>query len=156
MSEILLGRPSNLHLGAGVSAEYVDGDVFNICQRLKEKHPKLYIVALDDGSRHCFAVMESCLDGEERLVKKYAELDQRMLADVDYMMSVPLKTRIAIIDRENAKWEEEWKEAQLEKLYDEMGGQMWHDLEACGFIQRPVSYPKAGVTNRKGSLAKSS
>lgn len=156
MSLIVAGRPTNLHPPLGATAYEYSGDVYMVCDRIKEKWgDRLYVVVMDDGSNYNFTVMERCIDGEDRMVKKYKELTPAILQDIDFMLRIDLKQRIRILEKENEKWEKDWAEAAAERQYEEIGRPMWTELERAGFIQRPVSYPKAGVTGGKGSRAKS-
>lgn len=143
--------PSNLHLRPSVRAKFVDGDVLGICERLAEISPRLYLVELsEDGrDRAAWTVMENCPDGVQRQVKKYHDLDQRMLADVQRMLSIPLEHRAAAaqadIDAANAKLDDDNIETRYEQLGHAFRRQLWHD----GFIEhRGVSYPTRGVASR--------
>jgi hypothetical protein len=159
MSDLLLPdglRPTNLHLLPGTKVRYVSNDVFNIAGRLREISPRLYILELErnssEGSMFGYSIMEQCHDGVDRLVFRVSkgQLTQRHVLDrIGYLMSKDLHTRIAILDAEREKWESESHEDEMEKLYDQMGGPMWTELEKTGFIQRPVSYPKTNATARR-------
>lgn len=138
--------PSNLHLRSSVKVRYVDGDLFDICERLAEISPDLYIVELSEDDAAIWAVMENCVDGTQRIVCKVGELDARVLTKIRYLMRVPFEQRLKAIDEENARYEQEYHDNELERIYDQIGGQfhrqLWHD----GFIEhRPTSYPKVGV-----------
>lgn len=150
------GRPTNLHPPPGMHVNEVESDVWMVCDRLKEKYgDRLYVVVMDDGSNYAFTVMERCDDGEDRMVKKYKALEPSILKDIDFMLMIDLKQRIRLLEAENDKWERDWEEMAAEKQFEEIGLPMWRELERAGFIQRPVSYPKSGVSGGKGSLAKS-
>lgn len=141
MDDILLFQPSNMQLPPGSSQNYVSGDVYDICERIKELDRNLRVVPLP--SEHFpfgIALIED--DGTERLIFRAKVLDDRVIKRVRYIMGVPFEQRLAVIDKEIHRDEVEEKERQLEDLYDRMGGEMWHQLERCGFSQRPVSYPK--------------
>lgn len=142
--------PSNLHLRASVKTRYVDGDMFDICERLAEISTRLYIVELAEGSDANYIVMENCDDGVQRAVlpKGVRELDARVLEQIRYLMHVPFEHRLAAVEAENAKYEADHHENILDTMYDKMGGefrrQLWHD----GFIEhRDISYPKLGVAS---------
>lgn len=155
MSFVLQGRPSNLHPPVGSHVNEVESDVYHVCERIKEKFgDKVYIVVMDDGSNYCFTAMERCADGTDMLIKKYKELTPAILNDLDFMLRIDLKQRMRIIEAENDKWEADWAEAAAEKQYEEIGAPMWVELERAGFIQRPKSYAKSGVTGGRGSKAK--
>lgn len=141
--------PSNLHLRSSVKIRYIEGDVFDICQRLAEVSPALFVVELTEGDRAQWAIMEQCRDGVSRLVKKYDELDARMIADVQRMLRIPLEHRAAAIEAEIDAANEKRREDNLEMLYETLGLPMLRMLERCHFIeQRPTSYPKRGVRPR--------
>lgn len=154
MSEILLGRPSNLHVPMGTRVDYVDSDTFNICNRLREISRDLYLVVLQGDEQHMFSVVESCPDGWEREVKRYPQLDARILREMQMFEALPLQSRVDFIDKQHKRLDAERKENELEDLYERVGAPMWGDLERCGFIQRPVSYPKSGAVGGRGSAAK--
>lgn len=135
--------PANLHLRASTKTRYVDGDMFDICGRLAEISPRLYIVELTEGDNAAYVIMESCDDQVQRQVMKVAELDARVLEQVRYLLHVPFEHRYAAIEAENAKFEADHHENILEEQYEKMGGQFRKQLEHDGFItHRGVSYPK--------------
>ena len=143
--------PSNLHLRPSVKARYIDSDMFDICERLAEIDPRLYIVELTEEDEANYMVMEHCADGVVRAVtpQPVKELDARVLERIRYLMHVPFEHRYAAAERENEKYEQDCHEAELERIYEQMGHvfrrQLWHD----GFIDsRGVSYPTVGVTSR--------
>ncbi len=96
-----LGLPSNLRIGLGatIPTRVVENDVYSICERIRQLDPNLFVVLHPDHEKP-FVVMERCSDGEARLVKRYAELDQRILADLRRMLSITLEQRFAELDRE--------------------------------------------------------
>ncbi len=149
MSSIVVpgtAAPSNLHLSPDVQACVVESDMYDICERIKEISPRLYIIDLrDDKHNHKYAVMEDCKDGQQRLVARYAELDARILENLRYMAKVPLAERVRILEKENEDFERASREANFEELYERLGGPMYNQLEHDGFVQRPKSYPKVGV-----------
>ncbi len=146
--------PSNLRLSSRATARYIDGDLYGICSRMREIDPNLYAVELSDGSAHSYAIMESGRDGQEYLVFKVRELDGRVLHKLAELAAKPLHERLRIAEDMQHRLEEERKEAELDDLYERVGAPMWTELERCGFMQRPVSYPKAGVVGGKGSLGR--
>lgn len=138
-------RPSNLHLGPGTQHVAVEADMYGICERIKEVDPSLHVVLLSSDDKWCFAIMELCADGVERLVFKVKELDERVIAKLRRLMALPLKQRLARLEKDEFKFYADKKERELDELYEQLGRPMWTQLERCGFIQRPVSYPKLGV-----------
>ena len=153
---VVAGRPTNLHPGFGVRVNQVEADVWMVCDRIKEKFgDRLYVVVLDDNTRFKFTVVERCDDGQDRMVKSYEELTPKILHDLDFMLSIDPKQRAQILERENDAWREQWEQEELDRQYENVGRPMLSMLEKTGFLQRPVSYPKTGVTGGKGSLKKS-
>lgn len=140
--------PSNLHLPKEARAELIDSDMFHICDRVKEISPTLHIFKLYDDDKYIYTVMEHCSDGVERLIFKVKALDNRVITRLQTLFSVELDTRIRMCDKENHRFEAHEKEEQLDDLYERLGRPMWTQLEHDGFIQRGVSYPKAGVATR--------
>jgi hypothetical protein len=138
--------PSNLHLRPSVKTRYVDGDMFNICERLAEISPRLFIVEMAEGDDCSYAIMEHADHGVESLVCKVKELDARVLDRVQRMLHIPFEHRLAEIEKENAKYEADHHEDILEGMYERMGHQFRYQLEHDGFItHRGISYPKRGV-----------
>ena len=142
--------PSNLHLRSSVKVRYIDGDMFDICGRLAEIDPRLFIVELSDsevdGAK--YVIMEHCADGVARMAipERLKELDARVLERVQYLLHVPFEHRLAAIEAENAKYEADHHENILDEMYEKMGGEFRRQLEHDGFItHRGVSYPKLGV-----------
>jgi hypothetical protein len=151
MSLALPITPTNLVLPTELKNVPVEGDLYNICERIKEVSPSLRIVPLighPQGYR--YIIMELCEDHVERGVCKVHELDERLITHLRKLMGMPLSERVAQIERDEMKFEADQKEQELEELYENMGRQMWIDLEKCGFIQnRPVSFPKKGIKPSK-------
>lgn len=138
-------RPTNLHLRESVQMRMVEGDVYDIANRVKGVDPSLFIVQLEEGGDCAWAVMEHCADGVERLVFRTDALDARVVEKLRYLMARPLHERLAEAEEIEHKFAEAEKERDLDELYERMGRPMWTQLEHDGFIQRGVSYPKRGV-----------
>lgn len=144
--------PSNLHLGASNKVRYVENDVFDICRRLAHVDPCLYVVELEATSKvtrkkkPAWVIMERCLDGVSRQVCKVEELDARAIEKVEEMRRIPFAYRLRVIEAENEKWERDYQDNELERIYEQMGHafqrQLWHD----GFTDsRPISYPTRAI-----------
>ncbi len=142
MGLVAAGAPDNLR---GAFGELVEDDVFDICKRIKEVDPSLVVYLMPAGSRRTFSIVEDCRDGVERLVFTTNELDARVIEKLQYLLRVPFEDRFAAAEKLEAKAEEEQKQREFEHLYENMGAPMVHDLERCGFIQRPRSYAKRGI-----------
>lgn len=125
----------------------VEGDVYDICERLKELDPRLHIILIEDGEQHAYVIMEHCDDGVERMVFKTKELDPRILDKARELLYVPFEDRLKKIDRENEAYEQAFKEEELDRLYEDFGGPMYNQLEHDGFITRSKSYPKLGIAS---------
>lgn len=147
-------KPTNLQLPPGVNAQYIDSDVFDICGRLAEVDKSLYVLVITGRPGTDFFIMEDCGDGVQRMVFRVGAdheidaLDTRVVNKCKMLMSLPLMMRVAAIQREIDKREAARVENSLEELYENVGRPMWTSLDKCGFIDRPVSYPKLGVTAR--------
>lgn len=152
-ADLLLQCPTNLSLPPGVGAAYVDGDMYDICQRVREIDENLRVVVLTgQEKRYTHAIMEHCGDGVERLIFKVGPADQdcplldgRVVEKLRRLAAQPLAERLRRFEAEETKYEADQKEHELEKIYENLGRPMWTQLEHDGFIQRSVSYPKLGV-----------
>lgn len=115
MSITVIGRPDNLRYSGNAKMQLVESDVYNVCNRIKEIDPNLFVV-LHEGHAEPFVVVEKCVDGEERLVKRYAELTPQILTDLRRMLSIP--------------WEQRWKAlaAEVDKHNEDMGNS-WMESE---------------------------
>lgn len=100
--------PSNVMLPRSTSTKMrvVTSDVYNVCERIKAIDPRLMVV-LQENHPEPWAVMENCVDGNVRMVARYAALDARILDDLQRMLRTPFTERFRIlserIDAENAK-----------------------------------------------------
>jgi hypothetical protein len=88
----------------------VESDVFNICERIKQIDPSLYVV-LQEGQVKPWIVVEQCADGEHRMVERYERLDAGILEDLQRMLRIPYMERFkavaAAVDAHNAALLEE-------------------------------------------------
>lgn len=143
--------PSNMIVPPELRGVQVEGDVYNICERIREVSERLTVVPLvNDPNGHNYCIAERCEDGVERTIVKVYELDQRVVTHLLKLMAKPLSERLAELERTERRLEEQEKENQLDDLYERLGRPMWTELERCGFIeQRPVSYPKRGIKPTK-------
>lgn len=137
-----------------MKTKYVDGDLYNICMRVKQISDDLTVIPLEGEGPYRFAIAEDCADGSTRLVFRVPELDNRTIERLQYLMSIPIDKRNEEIQKQIDRDEAARKEEELDELYERVGAPMWGELEKSGFITRPVSYPKTGVTGGKGSKAK--
>ena len=137
--------PSNLHLREGVRARFVESDLFDIADRLRELSDRLFLVELTEQDDCSFVVMEMCEDGTERVVFRVKELDARVIARVREIMFVPFEHRFAAAEAAEEKHNAERADLELEQLYETVGRPMLTQLEHDGFIQRTTSYGKRGL-----------
>lgn len=146
MSDLVIpgsAAPHNLHLADNVHAAMVEGDLYDVCNRIKEIDPSLFIVQLTDDANNCqFAVMEHCQDGMDRLVFKTQYLDQRILSKIQRMLEIPFEERFDAVCAEIDRQEAERREEESNEFYERMGGPMYSELARTGFIDRNISYPK--------------
>jgi len=150
-------RPSNLHLNPETDkVRFVSADMYQIAERIREISDRLYLVELQresaEGSKFGYALMERCTDGVDRLVMRVAAdaLDARVLKRLRYMMALDLHERIAICDRDRAKWEAEQQENAAEELFERLGAPMHRQLAHDGFIEvHPQSIRPLNRTARR-------
>lgn len=148
MSSLALPIPDNLRIPDGRGRTHlVESDVYNICERMREIDRSLFLWVLDPpitfaGMTYNFSVTELCEDGQMRLVKRFEELDARILKDLEYMLHVPFEQRIKVAEKIEEEHAAASKAQQLDELYERIGRPMLTQLEHDGFSQRSVSYPK--------------
>lgn len=128
--------PNNLHFGPNVKATLVEQDVYNICERLQEVDPALFIIAVEDDKDCAFVIMEHCADGTDRLVWKAKELDPRVVEKAERLRSIPFEHRFKAIEEQIDKDEAEQRELEHEELYEKLGAPMLRELERTNFIDR--------------------
>lgn len=152
--------PSNLALPNDTRTRMIGSDMFDICRRIADVSPNLYIVVHEkpDGSLMHYSIMEKCADGVQRLAlnvgpgKKIDALDQRVIDRLQWMIRVPLTDRVKATEAMEAKDKEDEKERSLEELYEKMGRRMHWQLERDGFIDsRGISAPKKGIKPTKSA-----
>jgi len=100
--------------GGQAHLKIVESDIYNIAERVRQLDPRLVIVVHEDAE-FPFVVMEEGPDGVSRFVKRYKELDQRVIDDLRYMQSVPFDERLKMADREINK-----NNAALEDIDEDM------------------------------------
>lgn len=144
--------PSNLHLRASVKATFVESDVYDIAHRLAAVSPNLHLWQLEEeGVDYPAWVVTEDVYGEEQLVKRYYELDARMVEDVQRMLHIPLEHRLAVAQAEIDASEAEQKQNAIDEMYENVGHKFHRQLERDGFItHRGTSYPKSPVRQRAG------
>jgi hypothetical protein len=152
--------PSNLVLPNDTRTRMVGSDMFDICSRIAEVSPNLYVVVHEkpSGELMHYSVMEKCADGVQRLAlnvgpgKSIDALDQRVVDRLQYLLRVPLNQRLAEHEKLEEKHKAEQKQTELDTLYEKMGRRMHWQLERDGFIGgRGISTPKKGVKPTRGT-----
>lgn len=141
--------PANLRIRAGTKMTIVESDVYNVCRRIKEIDPSLYVV-LQEGHDKPWVVMEMCHDGECRMVSRYAELDSRIIDDLRRMLAIPFDKRIETLqkqlDAENeaaSKNPEQW-----ERFIWDIG----RTLQTCNFLDTKFYTSFRNVGRKKGGV----
>jgi hypothetical protein len=145
---LLLPTPTNLRLPPGSQSYRVESDLYDICDRIRELHPALFIVLHQVPDREpYFTVMEACSDGVDRVtIPRVDELDGRVLERIRYFLNVPIERRIAEFDREEAAAKASEKERELDELHENLGLPMQHQMKRDGFSDPGgLSVSKAGV-----------
>lgn len=130
--------------------------MYDVCERLRKEFPdiELFVVMHTLGDSSYYTVMERCKDGVDRVtIPRVHELDGRVIERIRYYLGVPLEQRFAEFEKEEARAAEARKQAELDELYERMGGPMWAQLERDGFIQRPKSFAKRNATARRHRAA---
>lgn len=127
--------PNNLRFSSNVRASLVESDVYNICERIREVDPSLFLVLLEQDDKAAYAVMETCRDGTDRLVCKVQELDARIVEKVERLKSIPFEVRFKAIEEQIDREEAEQRELEKEELYETLGAPMLSQLEHDGFIE---------------------
>lgn len=117
VTKFMMPVPENLK---AKRARMVDSDLYNICERIREVDPNLFLVYHEDH-KEPWVVMEHCADNTDRLVSRYEDLGAHILDDVRYMLHVPFEKRLAEtekrIELENAKFDGLSEEAMENFLY---------------------------------------
>lgn len=135
--------PNNLHFAEDVKATIIEADLYNICERLREVDPSLFIILLEDGNDHRFTIMEKCDDGWDRLVWSVDALDARVIDKARYLKSVPFEHRVDEAEKVEARMIAEKEAEAFEEFYDKLGGPMKRQFAHDGFIDpiNSTSYP---------------
>lgn len=125
--------PNNLHFADDVRATLIEQDLYDICTRLNEIDPSLFIILLEDGNSHRYTIMEHCSDGWDRLVWSVNDLDQRVLEKAAYLKKVPFEHRLEEAEKVEARMKAEAESEAFEEFYEKLGGPMRHQLRHDGF-----------------------
>ncbi len=142
--------PNNLHFATDVRATILESDLYDICNRIKEIDPALFIVVLDSKHQdgYSFAIMEHCDDGWDRLVWRVKELDQRVLNKAAYLKHVPFEKRIEEAEKVEARMKAEQDAQQFDELFENLGRPMQRELARTGFIDPKVTTSYRNVSRK--------
>lgn len=136
---VIQGVPSNIILppGARPVAE-VTGDVFSICARLRDYDPNIRVVPVEaDASGICFLICELGPDGDLREIMPVRELDGRIIERLQWMRAIPVKERLAAIQKELDADKKQRDEDSANLLYERLGGPMRTAIFRAGFTHMP-------------------
>lgn len=143
-SLIVAGVPTNLRLPEGSRLTYVDGDMHDICARIRELDDTLSIVLMEHvNGGAAFAITERDRSGREALIFRVGEgceidaLDQRVIDKLNYIRSVPAGERARQLDAELQREAEARRVEESETLYEKIGSSFYDNLFACGFVHTP-------------------
>lgn len=152
------GIPSNIILPEGSKAQFVESDLYDICERIRELDENLRVVVLEhvDG-RAVFAITEIDRQGNVNLVMrigpgcKIDALDGRVIDHLNWIRAIPADVRAAQIEKEIAAERAYADEQKAEKLYEDMGQTLYDNLFKCGFVMtpRPESRTPTNATARR-------
>lgn len=142
---VIAGRPTNLRQ-VGKRNRVVTADLYDVCERVKELDPNLYIVEQEnlDGGSHQYVIMEHVPKlNRDEIVFKTPYLDQRILDKLDEIRALPFAERADAAIREAEKYAKDAKEHASEELYERMGAPMYNQLHRDGFASggRNKSFP---------------
>lgn len=144
-------RPANLVVSPGCRPRVLTSDIYDICERVRELDPSLYIIELasDDPRPYRYVVMERCTDGVDRMALRVreGELDGRVIEKLRYQLAVPFHDRVARLERDLEAWERQYREDELDRLVDEIGPRFQKMLHDCNFVHtpRPTSFPRRSI-----------
>lgn len=117
---------------------HVEGDVYGICERLREYDPAIRVVPVEDGGDGIhFIIAEVGADGDLREIMPVRALDGSVVERLRYLASVPLKQRMQEIQRQIAKEREAQEAESAGLLYDKIGGPMRSAIFRSGASHMP-------------------
>lgn len=155
---IINGVPSNIRLPEGSRATHVESDLYAISERLRELDGDLFLAMLETPSGEVgWAVCETDRQGTEALIFRVGpgceidELDGRVIKKLNYLRSVPLKERIARLEKEIDRERAAAHADKIDGMYESFGGDLYDALFRCGFVhdQRPESVRKLNATAKR-------
>jgi len=129
----------------------LDGDTLAWLEKLPEAvedGDKLFVVLHEDQEKP-FYIMQTQDDGQVSLLWRTDHLGEDTYTALRRMRFIPLSKRLDEIERQEAKDEAAAKEAEMEELYERIGGPMYHMLHRYGFahggkaVNAPLRNPTA-------------
>ncbi len=134
---IVSGVPSNINVPRGVHVAEVTGDIYSICERLKEYDPRIRVTPLRDDANYKFSIGEIGPDGVLRQILMAEELDERIIERLRYIQAVPLTERVRAIEADYDKEQARKADEEAEHLYETVGKTIHENLFSCGFTHMP-------------------
>lgn len=141
---IIDGRPTNLRLLPEYAHAFIDGDLYDICGRLRAYSVSygvsMSVVQIDPTH---FAICETDARGVENLVFRVGPgceidaLDGRVIDKLNYIRSVPAGERLRQMEAEFGREKAHREEQNREKMWDRLGAPLYANLAKCGFISTP-------------------
>jgi hypothetical protein len=137
--------------GLRTAARYVESDVFNICNRIKEIDSRLQLV-LQENHAQPWVVMEHCADGETRFVKRYEELTPQVLDDLRHMLTVPFEQRVAALQKKADEANDVAKKLRETEAWHEFMWDFKTTMYECGLTHDHAykSFTNTGKRRKRG------
>lgn len=147
MPAAIVPTPHGLRIN-GKYAKYVESDIFNVCNRIKEIDRSLSIL-LQEGHERPWVVVELCADGEERLVKRYEELTPAILSDLRRMLAVPFQQRIDEMQKEADLANDVARQQRESGKWEQFVDDFQKTLYECGFTHDRPYTSRRNIGNRR-------
>jgi len=153
MTLLVAGTPTNLKFADGVKAEVVESDVYQICERLKKEHPRVFVIRIARDGEQRYIVNERDLEGTDWTLFSVDELDQRVIDKLDRIVKIPFEVRLKMAEKDELESKIAMEEEASDKFYENFGDPMRRQLLKDGFGSGTVttSYPKRGPKDRDRS-----
>lgn len=127
--------PSNLKLPERFKVIPLESDMYNICDRIKEISPNLFIELLVDEKTgaQAWVIQENTINGPKEVFKT-EELDGRVIEHCQYLLKVPFEKRFAEAERLARKDMADYETKQMDKLMERLAGPFLRQLYHDGFV----------------------
>ncbi len=131
---------------------YMEEDVFRVVKEIQDRFPELSIKYLEDDPRKPislrdapYIIVENCLDGVERIVKRVWQLNSTLIDELYMMRNQTVKELETAIDKANAAVKKE-KQTAFDEKRD----------AAKDVVKHVLKSPKTSYTfrNAEGELVK--